>query len=349
MSANQRRVEVTAHDPQWVGAFRREAALLQSVFGNEALAIHHIGSTSVPGLPAKPIIDILLEVRDIQAVDSNNQPMRELGYEPRGEYGLPRRRYFPKSSGDRRISHVHAWQTGDPEIERHLSFRDYLISHPQTSSEYGRLKEEMVTRFAYDIDSYMDGKHAFCQETEQLAVIWARSIRDETIRTKRLTLLPLNPAQMSHYLNRPSQLEAALHLKASRSILTGPVPGVIRSKIRKTSGMGPAQLLWQTYWLMIVNDKALGAGLVGFKGSPESDGIVEIGYGIDAVVRRQGLTTEAVRGLLGWAFSRPECQAVIARTKKDNIASIRVLEKLNFSLARETGKELIWIVVEPSG
>jgi GrpB-like predicted nucleotidyltransferase (UPF0157 family)/RimJ/RimL family protein N-acetyltransferase len=346
---HQRRVEVAAYNPQWVAAFRQEALLLKSVFGDQALAIHHIGSTSVPGLPAKPVIDLLLEVRDIQAVDSYNECMRELGYEPRGEYGLPRRRYFPKSIGGKRFSHVHIWQTGDPEIERHLSFRDYLISNPQTSSEYGRLKIDLAARFTNDITSYIAGKHAFCQETERLALAWAREITAQSLQTERLTLLPLNPAQLGHYLTRPSQLESAIHLSLSRSILADPIPQVLRSKIRKSTGAAPQQILWNTYWLLIIRDQSFGAGLIGFKGAPEIDGIVEIGYGIDAALRRLGYTTEAVRALVGWALAAPGCQAVTARTKKDNIASIRVLEKLDFSMAREEDEEISWIVAGAPG
>jgi GrpB-like predicted nucleotidyltransferase (UPF0157 family)/RimJ/RimL family protein N-acetyltransferase len=349
MPSNQRRVEVTAYDPHWVAAFRQEAALLKSVFGDQALAVHHIGSTSVPGLPAKPVIDLLLEVRDIQAVDSYNEHMRGLGYEPHGEYGLPRRRYFPKSIAGKRFSHVHTWQTLDPEIERHLSFRDYLIAHPQRSSAYGHLKEDLAARFANDMTRYIEGKHAYCQETERLAVTWTRESRAQILQTKRLDLLPLNPAQLSHYLNRTTQLEAALHLNLSRNILVEPVPRAIRAKIRNTTATSLPQLLWNTYWLVIIRDKSFGAGLIGFKGGPEPDGTVEIGYGIDTAVRRRGYTTEAVRALVGWALAAAACQAVIARTKKDNLASIRVLEKLDFSLAREEDEELSWIAAETPG
>lgn len=349
MAWNNYHIEVTAHNPQWVAAFRSEATLLESVFGAQALAIHHIGSTSIPALLAKPIIDILLEVRDINAVDSYNEQMQELGYEPRGEYGLPRRRYFPKTVGDERISHVHTWQTGDPEIERHLSFRDYLISHPEASSQYGRLKEKLAAKFANDRESYINGKDAFCKRTEKLAVAWVREIRKEAIQTERLTLLPLNPAQLGHYLNRPSQLEAALHVKLSRSILSEPVPKAMRSKIRNTTEGTLEELLWNTYWLLIIGGKSFGAGLIGFKGAPDQNGTVEIGYGIDPDVRRQGFTTEAVQALTGWALSRPGCQAVIARTEIDNIPSIRLLEKLHFSMVRETDGELYWILTGMPG
>lgn len=349
MRWNDYQIEVTAHNPHWVTAFRDEAALLKSVFDEQALAIHHIGSTSVPGLPAKPIIDILLEVHDINAVDSYNEQMKKRGYEPRGEYGLPRRRYFPKTVGGKRISHVHTWQSGDPEVERHLSFRDYLISHPETSSRYGRLKAKLAAQFANDRESYINGKDIFCQQTERLAVAWTREIQKKAIQTERLTLLPLNPAQLGHYLYRPSQLEAALHVKLSRSILSDPVPKAIRSKIRNTTSVALADLFWNTYWLVIMGNISFGAGLIGYKGAPDQDGTVEIGYGIDPDFRRQGFTTEAVEALTGWALDQPGCQAVTARTEKDNIASIRVLEKLHFSMVREADGELCWIVTEMPG
>ena len=98
----KRIVEVLPYDPGWIALFAAEASLLRSVFDHEVVAVHHIGSTSVPGMKAKPIIDVLLEVRDIERVDAYNEPMRQLGYEPRGEYWLPRRRYFPKTVNGRR-------------------------------------------------------------------------------------------------------------------------------------------------------------------------------------------------------------------------------------------------------
>ena len=123
-------IEVVPYDPQWIARFEEEANLLRPVFGEEVVAIHHIGSTSIPGMTAKPIIDILLEVRDIDCIDAFNAAMGRLGYEARGEYGLPRRRYFPKTVNGQRTVHVHTWERGDDEIKRHLAFRDFMIAHP---------------------------------------------------------------------------------------------------------------------------------------------------------------------------------------------------------------------------
>ncbi len=346
MTNREYRVEIFPYDPQWVARFRQEAGILRSILGEQIVAIHHIGSTSVPGLQAKPIIDVLLEVSDIEELDRHNQAMREQGYDPRGEFGLPRRRYFPRRADGRHVTHVHSWQTGDMEIRRHLDFRDYLISHPQTREAYGRLKAELAKKFAGDRDQYVEGKHAFCQETERQAVAWGIAIRAQALETDRLTLLPLNPAQLSHYLNRPWQLEAALHLNLSESILTAPVHRAIRTKLHNTAGVDLQKLLWNTYWLAVIREEGFGAGLIGFKGAPRKDGMVEIGYGIDAAVRRQGYTTEAAAALVNWALTQPECHAVVACTEKSNIASIRVLEKLGFSQARETDEEFSWITAD---
>ena len=347
MTNSEYPVEILPYDPQWIARFRREADLLRSILGEQIVAIHHIGSTSVPNLQAKPIIDVLLEVRDIEELDHYNQAMGEQGYDPRGEFGLPRRRYFPRSADGRRISHVHSWQTGDTEIRRHLDFRDYLISHPQTREAYGRLKAELAFKFDGDRDNYVEGKHAFCQETERRAVAWGSAVRAQALETDRLALLPLNPAQLNHYLNRPRQLEAALHLNLSESILTDPVHRAIRTKLHNTAGVDLQKLLWNTYWLAVIREQEFGAGLIGFKGTPRKDGMVEIGYGIDTSVRRQGYTTEAATVLVNWALAQLECQAVVACTEKSNIASIRVLEKLGFSLARETDEEFNWIRADP--
>jgi GrpB-like predicted nucleotidyltransferase (UPF0157 family) len=92
----KRVVEIVPYDARWIGRFEEEADLLRSIFGEEVAAVHHIGSTSIPGMMAKPIIDVLLEVRDIDRVDAFNEAMVRLGYEARGEFGLPRGDIFRK-------------------------------------------------------------------------------------------------------------------------------------------------------------------------------------------------------------------------------------------------------------
>ena len=161
-----RNVRVVPHDPTWKERFESEAATLRSVLGDEALAVHHIGSTSVPGLAAKPTIDVLIEAREIGELDDLVGAMAEKGYEAWGEYGIPGRRFFTRDRGAARIANVHVFEAGTFDVERHLAFRDYLIQDPQTARAYGDLKEELAERFPTDIEAYMEGKDAFVKETE---------------------------------------------------------------------------------------------------------------------------------------------------------------------------------------
>lgn len=171
-------VRVVPYDPAWPRQFLEEAERLQAVFGRELVDIHHIGSTSVPGLAAKPIIDILPVVRDIGVVDRFNGAMGEMGYEAKGELGLPGRRYFRRTHvRDGFVCHshhVHVYALGNPEIDRHLAFRDYLRANPEVARRYAELKQELARRFPRDIEGYMDGKDAFIKDVERTALAWWR-------------------------------------------------------------------------------------------------------------------------------------------------------------------------------
>ena len=169
---DMRNIIIVPYNPRWPEMFQTEAKKINAVFGAELVAIHHIGSTSVPGLNAKPIIDIMPVVRDIEQVDQFNPAMVELGYEPKGEYGIPGRRYFRKGGDVHRTHHVHAFQEDNEEVTRHLIFRDYLIAHPHVAQQYAALKIEVAKQHPHDIYGYMDGKDAFIRETIQHAHQW---------------------------------------------------------------------------------------------------------------------------------------------------------------------------------
>ena len=157
----------------------KEIISLRKVLGDEIVATAHIGSTSIPGMMAKPIIDILLEVKRISKIDDYNDDMMKLGYNPRGEFGIPGRRYFSKSdSNDVRTHHVHAFQSGDIGLQRHLAFRDYMIVHPEDAREYAQLKLNLARVFQWDIDGYCKGKESYIDDMEKKALLWYHSLRD---------------------------------------------------------------------------------------------------------------------------------------------------------------------------
>ena len=172
-----RRIEVVPHDPNWLAMFDAEAEDIAFILGAALIATHHIGSTSIPGIKAKPIIDLLIEVRDIEKMDSFNDAMIGLGYEPMGEYGIPGRRFFRKPDEFTRSHHVHVFGTGHPDIDRHINFRDYLIAHPEEAQAYGRLKEDLARRFPEDIGGYTDGKSEFIHKIDAKAKAWAEGAR----------------------------------------------------------------------------------------------------------------------------------------------------------------------------
>ncbi|WP_318617570.1 GrpB family protein [Sporosarcina sp. YIM B06819] len=168
-----RKVEVKHYDGQWGSMFEEESRNLYEIFGAEIIDIHHIGSTSVSGLQAKPIIDMMPVVKDIHRVNDYNSAMIAIGYEPKGENGISGRRYFQKG-GDDRTHHVHMYAWGNSEINRHLAFRDYLRAHPEVAKEYGELKVKLAQRFPDDIELYIKGKELLASEIDRNAIAWYR-------------------------------------------------------------------------------------------------------------------------------------------------------------------------------
>ena len=171
-----RKVEVKEFSKKWATDFQQESKSLNDIFKEEIVEIYHIGSTSIEGLSAKPIIDIMPVVRDIKRVDAYDEQMIQLGYTPKGENGLPGRRYFQKG-GDNRTHHVHIYEQGNPEIERYLIFRDYLRKHSVEAKKYGELKRALAQQFPYDVESYINGKDKFVQSLEEKAMRWNNRIQ----------------------------------------------------------------------------------------------------------------------------------------------------------------------------
>ena len=168
-------VLVVPYNPAWAGAYRTEARRLARILEAQLISIHHIGSTAVPGLAAKPILDLLPVVRNIEQVNSLIPAFEAIGYESLGEFGIPGRRYFRKG-GDRRTHQVHVFQESQrQDILRHLALRDYLRTHPEAAAAYGALKQELAERCPYDIEGYCNGKDTFVKELERKALEWVRS------------------------------------------------------------------------------------------------------------------------------------------------------------------------------
>ncbi len=161
---------VVPHDPAWAGAFAAEAQAIGEALEGPLIALHHIGSTAIPGILAKPIIDMLAEVRDLADLDQATPALVALGYQAMGEFGIPGRRYYRKEdAAGTRTHHLHAFAQGSPHIVRHLAFRDYLRAHPARAADYDALKQ----RLAADPDHYVQRKGPFVLATEAEALAWS--------------------------------------------------------------------------------------------------------------------------------------------------------------------------------
>jgi GrpB-like predicted nucleotidyltransferase (UPF0157 family) len=164
------KVRLTDYREEWRSMFEEEAAFLLTVFGNEVISFEHFGSTAVPGMKAKPVIDMMCIVKDISAIDSYNEKMEALGYDAAGDWGIEGRRLFRKG-GEDRTHHIHVYQSGNPQIERHLVFRDYLRARPDEAARYTRFKEELADKYESTKD-YSPAKKAFVSEMEKKALDW---------------------------------------------------------------------------------------------------------------------------------------------------------------------------------
>jgi len=162
-----RPVEVVEHDPGWAAAGAEEAGRVADALG--AVAVEHVGSTAVPGLAAKPVLDLLAGLRSVTLEPARIRAMEALGYECLGEFGLPGRVFFRKGTNRRRTHHVHAVEHGGGHWRRHLAVRDFLRARPEEARRYAEVKRAAAASSA-DRDAYWDSKSPYVEELERRAL-----------------------------------------------------------------------------------------------------------------------------------------------------------------------------------
>lgn len=168
------KIELTPYDPAWRTTYRREAEAILSAMPGAIIEIHHVGSTAVPGLVAKPVIDILVSVWRLEQVDDQINSLGDLGYTNKGEYGIEGRRYLTKGTAERDSFHVHVFQAAHSELSRHVVFRDYLIAHPEAAEAYAALKRGLAQSEWNSTSDYSEAKTEFIRQTFSLADEWRR-------------------------------------------------------------------------------------------------------------------------------------------------------------------------------
>jgi GrpB-like predicted nucleotidyltransferase (UPF0157 family) len=178
MIVERRPVRLVAHDAAWAACAVHEAARIQAALGDLVIVVHHIGSTSIPGILAKPIIDLMPIVRSIAELDTREGDVRALGYDWRGEFGIVGRRFCPMDdAAGKRIVHAHFFAPDSPEIAPNLAFRDYLRTHVDEARAYEAEKRRAAALHPEDPIGYTDEKGAWIRAAKARALAWAAAGR----------------------------------------------------------------------------------------------------------------------------------------------------------------------------
>ena len=166
MSADPQAFDLTPYSPMWPAVFEIEKQRLGAIFGADAVLVEHIGSTAVPGLGARPVIDVMLGAPALAIVERQIPQLVESGYRyvPEFEKAVAQRRYFVKLQGHPGTFHLHAVLIDSPFWRDHLAFRDALRADAALAERYWQLKRRLAARFPNDRAAYGDAKAAFIRE-----------------------------------------------------------------------------------------------------------------------------------------------------------------------------------------
>lgn len=168
-------IEIVEYRAEWADEFAQIGAALRQALGGAAVRIDHIGSTAVPGLAAKPVIDVQVSVVALEPVDPFREPIELLGYRYRADNPERTKRYFREPPGRRR-THIHVREAGSFSQQFPLLFRDFLRVHPDAAGEYAAVKRACAQRFRDDRAGYVAAKGAFVWDIVRRADDWAQSV-----------------------------------------------------------------------------------------------------------------------------------------------------------------------------
>jgi putative glutamine amidotransferase len=163
--------EIVPYDPAWTSRFETESTRIGEALGDQVVRLEHVGSTSVPGLGAKPVVDIQVSVRTMVPRATYVEPLVRLGYRWALDPWTDEHEFFSRDVDGQRAFHLHVCEQGSEWEVRHLAFRDWLRNHPEDAAAYERLKRDLAERHPRDTYTYNDAKTAFIQELEARATV----------------------------------------------------------------------------------------------------------------------------------------------------------------------------------
>ena len=171
------RYSIEEYNSVWVTKFQDIKHVLEDIFGTKALAIEHIGSTSVPGMKAKPIIDVLIVVENLSGLEQERATMIERGYQFQEDYIAPNTYLFRRiDEQGNKLENIHVCEKGSPKEKQFLVMRNYLRAFPDEAKQYADFKDELMKKFPNDYKSYRTAKDPFLKALEQRAYNWKETL-----------------------------------------------------------------------------------------------------------------------------------------------------------------------------
>ena len=174
---NKEEIRVVGHRSDWIEKYRKEAAALSEIFSGRPVRIEHIGSTAVPGLMAKPIIDIAIKLEAVEAITEYVPALTGRGYIYFGEFVLPRWHYLCR--GDPRDFNLHVVDGTTEHWDLWIRFRDILLCDPRVRGEYQSLKTELARKYRYERQKYTDGKADFVNKALRAGMLTPQADPDK--------------------------------------------------------------------------------------------------------------------------------------------------------------------------
>ncbi|WP_285769064.1 GrpB family protein [Peribacillus sp. SI8-4] len=159
----EKKITIEDYNPDWVSEFEQEKTRIITVLHGHRLYIEHIGSTSVKGLAAKPVLDLMAGVQHLDEAEAFIQPLRSIGYEFVSHKEFPERRFFRKGQWRAGTHHLHIYEFGSEQWKNQLAFRDYVSAHPEVRKQYQQLKQDLAQVHSNDRARYTKGKAPFIQ------------------------------------------------------------------------------------------------------------------------------------------------------------------------------------------
>lgn len=169
----KRKYSISEYDPNWIIKFESIKILISEIFGDKALQIEHVGSTSIPGMKAKPLIDVLIIVKDIKDLSQETLRMVDIGYEWGENYIAPNTLlFFRTGPNGEKLENIHVCESGASKARQFLVMRDFFRTHPEKAKEYADLKESNSKLHPDDYPAYRAAKAPFLAQMEQEAYVW---------------------------------------------------------------------------------------------------------------------------------------------------------------------------------